>query len=79
MTSAGKAAADKAAAEAGNKEAADKVAAAAGEESTTFEKTKCVDKNANCNTWRERGECKRNAAYMEKECAASCDMCHGAR
>lgn len=35
----------------------------------------CSDGNENCEEWAVLGECKKNAAYMLKNCRKSCDAC----
>ena len=39
------------------------------------ESNKCMDKNTNCMSWSEQGECDNNPYYMHVNCAASCDTC----
>jgi ShK domain-like len=39
------------------------------------EDSMCVDRDADCRAWSERGECQNNAAYMLANCASSCDAC----
>ncbi|GBF96079.1 peptidyl serine alpha-galactosyltransferase [Raphidocelis subcapitata] len=35
----------------------------------------CVDHNAECKGWAERGECKSSERYMREHCAVSCGRC----
>ena len=35
-------------------------------------KNKCADHNSNCDEWADRGECKKNAPYMNIYCAKVC-------
>jgi len=35
----------------------------------------CEDKNQQCSSWAERGECSKNPAYMLPNCAKSCGEC----
>lgn len=35
----------------------------------------CKDSNRNCSSWKRRGECRRNPAYMLVNCKRSCGRC----
>ena len=35
----------------------------------------CEDKNQQCSSWAESGECSKNPAYMLPNCAKSCGEC----
>ncbi len=37
--------------------------------------TMCTDLSGDCAAWAASGECTKNAAYMNSNCAASCDSC----
>lgn len=39
------------------------------------EDSSCLDREADCRGWSERGECQNNPAYMLANCANSCDAC----
>lgn len=39
--------------------------------------TECKDDNSGCVGWAARGECKRNPAFMLKNCRLSCEVCKG--
>ena len=36
----------------------------------------CIDKDAGCDAWAQRGECGANPAYMHEHCRQSCRLCH---
>jgi len=38
-------------------------------------RSRCFDMNGECKRWAARGECKRNLAYMSRNCRLSCDTC----
>ena len=37
----------------------------------------CADTNRYCSDWAKRGECQKNAAYMNTNCKKSCNLCTG--
>ena len=42
---------------------------------TTRPTETCIDKGEHCVYWAENGECQKNQAYMNDNCAASCYLC----
>ena len=48
-----------------------------GQEANTsiFSDEVCEDKNQQCSSWAESGECSKNPAYMLPNCAKSCGEC----